>query len=360
MEEYEQLLHEIKKLSNKYKRDKQFNAFTTFGVNEKENMHSRFIAMLLNPNGDHNFGNRFLELFLKQLEINNFNSSGLKVECEKDAKGRRIDIAIWNPTHFLLIENKLWASDQDNQLRDYYNFALKNAKSEDNVFIIYLTPYGAMPSEISFSTGITPEGHRELPKDKVICISYEKHILQWLEACIDSINASDNIRLKISLEMYVELIRNVINRDKYMTEIINSLINSPSNMKLAIDIVKAFQGKNFLSSIDSREFIQKHISDTIYRHLEPKLDYDREPAGDTFLSFTLEIVNENPNIKNTKIGDICFDGVHIYGQKTNGEEIKENQIVCNDINDINLYNLLTNNIVEIDKWLESIVSELIK
>jgi hypothetical protein len=349
MEEYEQLLHEIKKLSNKYKRDKQFNAFTTFGVNEKENMHSRFIAMLLNPKGDHKCDDRFLDLFLKQLEINNFNLDGLKVECEKDAKGRRIDIAIWNPTHFLLIENKLWASDQDNQLRDYYNFAIKNTKNNDNVFIIYLTPYGAMPSEISFSTGIKPEGDNDLPKDKVICISYEKHILQWLEACIDSINASDNIRLKISLEMYVELIRKVIKRDKYMTEILKHILESTSNLEIAIDIVNAFKYKNFLLDDYFGKIIVQQILSEAYNHDCEVVD-DSDGPWIVGKWYSIELIN-NGVLK----GTICFDGASIYAKKNSQNQILFNEILCTNLSDSNLINLILQNKEGVRKWMNEIV-----
>ncbi|GEM_PF-4461201 len=359
MEEYEKLFKEISNLKEKHKKEDLFNGFMSFGVGADETKHSKFIGNLLNPKGSHKQGDKFLNLFLKHLEITDFNFDGLNVECEKYADGRYIDIAIWNKTQFIVIENKFWASDQDNQLRDYYNFALTHTKNKfENVFMLYLTPYGRQPFDNSFSVGLLPEGIKVLPREKVKCISYEKHVLEWLEACIDSFDANDIIRLNIILEMYIELIRNVINRDKYMEEIMSKFLSNSENMKLAIDIVMSFQQRNFLGSVDTREFILKQIDAAIYRHNDPKLDFDQDPDND-ILYFTLEIVNENPSIENTKIGDICFSGVHIYGQKLNGEEVKDNQIVCNDINDINLYSILTNNIDGIDKWLKSIVNELL-
>ena len=356
MEEFEKLFKEISKLKEIHKKEELFNGFMSFGVGADETKHSRFIANLLNPKGSHKQGDKFLNLFLKHLEITDFNLDGLKVECEKDAKGRRMDIALWNKTHFMVIENKFWAADQDNQLRDYNNSALKHLKNpEDKVLMLYLTPYGRQPFGNSFSVGLLPEGIKELTKEKVKCISYEKHILNWLESCLENFEASENIRLKINIEMYVELIRNVINRDKYMEEIMNKLLSNSENMKLAIDIAKSFQQRNFLGSADTREFILSQIDAAIYRYNEPKLDYDCEQDND-FLAFTLELKNEK-----IKIGDICFDGVHIYGKKLNGSdrEIKKYQIICNDINDTNLYSILINNIDGIDKWLISIVNEFL-
>ena len=352
MVELNKLFLEINIIKEKHKREDFFNAFMSFGIGADETKHSRFIGMLLNPKGSHKQGETFLKLFKEQIvELEKFELRNSLVDCEKlTFDNRRIDIGIENDNQMLIIENKFKAQDQPRQLIDYHIYGKTKKNGEKNIFMIYLTRYGSQP---------TKESLGELDNKNVICISYEKHILQWLEACIDSINASDNISLKISLEMYVELIRNVINRDKYMTEIMNKLLSNSENMKLAIDIAKSFQQRNFLDSVDTREFILDQIDAAIYRHSDPKLDFDRDPDKD-ILFFTLEIDNENTSLENTKIGDICFSGVHIYGQKINGEEIKANQIVCNDINDINLYNLLTNNTVEIDKWLESIVSELLK
>jgi hypothetical protein len=137
-------------ISEKCKRKEPFNAFLSFGVNSQEVMHSKFIAMLLNPKGVHKHADKFLKLFLNQLQIDGFDYNGATVKCEKIANGRRrIDIAIWNHTQFLVIENKLGANDRDNQLRDYYNFALAEKKSDENVFVIYLTKYGISPSNNS-------------------------------------------------------------------------------------------------------------------------------------------------------------------------------------------------------------------
>ena len=354
--EVDVFLVEIQKLSNKHKREKTFNALTTFGVNDKETMHTRFLAMLLNPKGEHNFGDRFLELFLKQPDIDEqicikSEFKDINVKCEKTADGRYIDIALWNKIQFIVIENKFWAGDQDNQLRDYYNFALKHSKSEvENVLMLYLTPYGRKPTENSYLVGVLPDYLKALPKEKVICISYQKHILDWLEACINSFNSSDNIRLKISLEMYVELIRNVINRDKYMEEIMSKLLSNPENMKLAIDIVKVFQGREFLKDRDSRKIIINRIEKIAKEHFE--LDF---PDGDdeTELWYLL-CLKKNATIK----GYLCFTDTHIYGKDINEVLHFKYQIAGNDINDINLYNILINDTKEIDKWLVDIVNDL--
>ena len=343
--EIDEFLAEIRKLGDIHKRDKTFNAFTILGVNEKEIMHARFIAMLLNPKGEHNCGDRFLKLFLEQLskdtqfsvksELNDF-----KVECEKRTdKGLWIDIALWNKTQFIVIENKVWVSDQDNQLRDYYNFALMHSKNEvENVLMLYLTPYGSNPSKNSFLVGELPDGFKGLPKKKVICISYQKHILNWLVACMDSYNVCGyDLRVETSLQMYEELIRKVINRNEYMNSIYDHLIeNNEEKLSYAIDIINALQRRNFMS--DSNKVLFQN------RILAVADDYD--PYFDS---------SDNSIVLNYEGETLCsiyFDGSEIY---INDGAYNELTIDTMMIVDKRLQSLLTNNVEGMLDWINQIV-----
>ena len=339
MEEFEKLFTEINNLKEKHKEDDLFNGFVSFGIGANETKHSRFIGMLLNPKGSHKQKDKFLRLFLKQLEITDFAFENINIECEKQAKRRRIDIAIWNKTHFIVIENKFWARDQNNQLRDYYNFALNCSKNiEENVLILYLTPYGSKPSMNSYSIGELADSLNPLQNDKVICISYQKHILNWLEVCIDSLNSSDNIRLKTSLEMYVELIRNIINRDKYMIEIMNNLKSNSQNMELAIDIVKSFQGVNFL---DDEYFGQSIVDQIIKLANNYGCEVNDEADGVWVCGKSWYIIELNKN--NNIVGTICFDSGQIYAEKNMNKRECFNIFSCNDINNTTLRSLLIKN-----------------
>lgn len=191
MEKYDQLLEEIQLLSEKCKKREPFNAFLSIGVRSQEVMHSKFIALLLNPEGEHKHKNEFLNRFLKQIEVSDFNTSKTKVKCEKNASGRRIDIVIENPTQIIIIENKVWAIDQENQLFDYYKYGIETGKE---VFMIYLTPYGHDPSNRSMGDGVF----------NIQCISYESDIIPWIKSCASTVFQDE--RLYMSLKMYEELI----------------------------------------------------------------------------------------------------------------------------------------------------------
>lgn len=347
MNDYEDFFEEIKALKEKCKREETFNAFQLLGVNEKETMHSRFIGMLLDPKGKHNQGDKFLQLFLQQivdektnqLIISDFKTEGASVLLERSANSRRIDISIENTktNHFIIIENKIWAGDQDRQLVDYYNWA----KVGRTVYMIYLTPYGKKPSDISLGNG-------ELLEKEVICISYEKHILNWLEGCVKDLQTN---RLRTSLEMYEELIRTVINRDKYMETIIEELKNKPKQMELAIDIVKAFQGRDFLEIPEFKERFIEQIEGILKNYFD---DVELSDSKENWSQLTFEDAGDEK-------GSICFDGAHIYGKGPgeNGKMIDENQIVCNDLNNQYLVDLLTNNQDGIKKWIEITLDKLI-
>ena len=50
----------------KRKRGENFNIFNVLGLSTSEvRLHSAFLAELLNPNGDHGLGDKFLDAFLK-------------------------------------------------------------------------------------------------------------------------------------------------------------------------------------------------------------------------------------------------------------------------------------------------------
>lgn len=161
---------------------------------------SRFIALLLEPNGVHGQGKVFLEKFVETLNkclkekgvgslMKNVSEIGnAKVETEHSTdKGRRIDIFIDLPNFVIGIENKIRAGDQKDQLKDYNEY-LKNKRK--SYLLIFLTCDGREPSEWSI-----PKSKRtELEKaGKLIILSYEKFLLPWLKECLKECEA-DKVR----------------------------------------------------------------------------------------------------------------------------------------------------------------------
>jgi hypothetical protein len=144
----------------------KFSPFQYIWLNE--NMSSRIIADLLNPAGTHGQGRFFLDKFLELCELGNdffSREEEISVECEAMTYSitnslRRIDILLTCPGHALAIENKIWASDQREQLLDYLHHLKRTTQ---NVFrLVYLAPAG-----------------RSLPEDNLAKFQGTFHVVKW-------------------------------------------------------------------------------------------------------------------------------------------------------------------------------------
>lgn len=103
--------------AEKEKSGKCFNLFDALGLKRSEKVHSAFIAELLNPNGQHGFGDTFLRAFIKSVDCLrdwNFNVCNAKVKTEhyigpinlKYTQGGIVDILIQSQDKAIIIENK--------------------------------------------------------------------------------------------------------------------------------------------------------------------------------------------------------------------------------------------------------------
>lgn len=239
IENIQQLMTRINEISNKYEEISKvsgdnFNVFRVIELTSDEvRLHSKFLAELLNPKGSHGQGSKFLDLFIQQFDIKNVDSETSKVSVEESignkttTTGGRIDILIEDTNkHTIIIENKIYASDQENQLLRYYNY------SRDNIF--YLNLDGSDPSENSY---------QDLEKDKHFkIISYEYDILNWLENC-----KKESVSLPLLREgiaHYINLIKHLTGQSNNTTmdkEIID-LLATPQNIKTAIKIENSIKG----------------------------------------------------------------------------------------------------------------------
>ena len=182
-------------------RGERFNIFSTLGVAHYEVTHSAIIACFLNPKESHGQGDKFLRLFLDTIgdSIIN-NTSQATVYTEYSTTDGRIDILIEedNQTHGIIIENKIYAGDQPEQLNRYGKFA-QSKYHNDNYSIYYLTLTGTDASEDS-------------AKDiSYKCISYSKDILDWLEKCIKE--SAVNPLIRETLIQYRNHIKQLTNQD---------------------------------------------------------------------------------------------------------------------------------------------------
>lgn len=144
-------------LSIKKEMDKKLSSdFSTFDyINNLELGLSNVIAMMLDENGEHGQGEVFLEIFLDFLEKGEENTkiidrNNFVVEKESSTQDlRRIDILLRNKTTAIIIENKPYADDQEDQIPDYIKDCKQKGFEIENIYTIYLTSDGKMPQYIS-------------------------------------------------------------------------------------------------------------------------------------------------------------------------------------------------------------------
>ena len=225
----------IKQLS-----DENFNIFRICGVNHYENTHSSILVELLSNNFSHNFENRFLEAFIETLKkdkiIENdyhFILSNVQVFREHQTPFGRIDIFIKNDSQCIIIENKIYADDQYEQLKRYDAYAKK--QFGENYVLLYLTLWGDEAAEHS-GKGINYKQ-----------ISYDCLIANWLERCIE-ISARNSI-IRETLIQYINHIKYLTNNNtsKIMDEEVIELLSRTENVEATFTIGENLDNvKNYL------------------------------------------------------------------------------------------------------------------
>lgn len=232
MNEIQSLFDKIYLLNQDYKRQEDekgesYNLFKVIDMTSNEtSVHSAFLADLLNPKGLHHMGDTFLRLFTDEfLNGMSFSTETAVVEREKyigpvtATTGGRLDIIVTDADKkAIIIENKIYASDQENQLIRYHNYAEKNT-SEHKLF--YLSLDGTVHDEDKTAK----HDNKELIEEEhYFTISYESDILKWLEQCREKVVDKPLIREGIS--HYINLIKHLTNQtiSKEMEKDLKNLI----------------------------------------------------------------------------------------------------------------------------------------
>lgn len=239
------LMIEVGHIANHYREIEKitgegFNVFNIIELQISEvRLHSAILTDLLNPSGSHGQGDLFLKIFVKRHGITNFDTKSAIAEYEKNTgflnsdytKGGRIDILVTDKYRkHIIVENKIFAGDQKNQLLRYYNF-------DQNAHLFFLTLFGTKPSDYSTNNAIS--------EDQYKIISYSYDIIGWLEECK---------REAVSLPIIRETVVQYINLLKHLT-------NQSAGQKMKVEIKKVIA--NNLDYIDSIELCTQVVQSTI-------------------------------------------------------------------------------------------------
>lgn len=197
------LLNEISKCGgNSCSDSDKYNIFEVLGVEYKEVIMCRFIGNLLEPKGKHGLGTEPLRLFIRNVLHDedfggNLEEAIITLEDSTD-NGRRVDIVIYLKDKIYPIEVKIWAGDQNEQLKDYYKFYFGDSKDAQ---IYYLTPNKHSPSDKSKG-----EGEDSLKDEQIVCISFTEDIKNWLDEVLNIEGVSETESIKFVIRNFKEVI----------------------------------------------------------------------------------------------------------------------------------------------------------
>ena len=257
----------------------RFNIFRICGVNHYENTHSSILAEFLTPQGSHSLKNQFLDAFLetigKSFILKDFDTTNATVHTEYVTDNGRIDILIKDHNkNAIIIENKIYACDQHEQLKRYDSFAKKHF---EHYQIYYLTLFGSEASEQSAGNVIYHT------------ISYAETIIQWLDECI---------ALAVRLPLVRETLIQYSNHIKQLTD------QDMSN-KNEEEITSLLAKFHDLKAIQSIYFSYPKIFDQIAKdYFNPKmeeyakekeLEYHYENSDEYHINFYLRKKNWKEN-----------------------------------------------------------------
>ena len=205
----------------KKKYDKQlaldFSLFNFFSIGE--NKVSQVLAYFLDEKQNHGQGNLFLNKFVETFHNTQVDVKSSINICEKIiSEKRRIDIYIEINGLIIAIENKIWADDQPNQLKDYSTYL--EQKSKGNYLLLYLTPYGAEPTTKSIDDDIK---NKLIKQEKFKIISYKNDILNLINNWIIICEAENVTHFLKEFKKYLEikfLGKNTLNMSKDLRTII--------------------------------------------------------------------------------------------------------------------------------------------
>lgn len=270
-------------------------------LDDEVNMHSGFLYALLNPYGEHYQDDLFLKLFVKSIGLQEWFGSTSGAEVYKEYGS--IDIYITNNNKHIIIENKVWARDQNEQIARYIEAIAKVDSSDrgessveyENIAVVYLAPYIKEPTQESLGKWhiqgeflIDSENHQVRFK----AISYENEIIDWLESALNEAGGINNLRMAI--ECYTDVVKRLTGK-KENTMDLQAFFNEKGNKQFLDIALELVARKN--------EVLKAHFN-AIAREIEREIE-------SRYKEYRTEVLDDEIGIsvRHSKFDDIynfCF------------------------------------------------------
>ena len=241
MEDVKKLLGGVSNIIQKiaqYERGERFNVFSLCGVNHYEVWHSKILAEFLNPHGSHGQKDLFLKLFASRFldkpekEFSDATTVSTEVTSYiKDLRIGRFDILIEDTKNkrVCIIENKIFAGEQPEQLRRYSDW-LHIERNSWETFLLFLTLDGHVSTTI-------------MDKQKYKRLAYwskdnnDNSIASWIGTCAKTIEGKQELQhLCSTLEQYKIHIENIAKGEKAMNDkIVDTIIHDMASAQAIFD-----------------------------------------------------------------------------------------------------------------------------
>lgn len=191
-------------------------------------LHSQFLGDLLNISGLHGLGVKPLKLLFEMLNVKPINDN---FNFEMHVEHKNIDLYLVNNAtkQALIIENKIYALDQEQQLLRYYNIAISEGYKD--VTIVYLTLDGHKPSHYSL------KGDCGELKHPIKTISYKNDISKFMQNLVGQ--SVQFPALRESLIQYLDIIKGLTGMSTnaiYIKELKQLLLDTH-----AVDVIAPLQ-----------------------------------------------------------------------------------------------------------------------
>ena len=283
-----------------------------------------------------NFTKLFLEFmndkFENKIDLNNINwkkaiidkEYGVKVEKEDKTTNRRIDLIIFyndnnkEKSFAVIIENKTKreTGDQDSQIKDYYDKISKNYK---NVYAIYLTPEGKLPSENS----LPEEYYKKELYGKFANIRHAE-IGYWLEGILKRqefsfLNEENN---KKNYKLLKSALIQIIDNEK-------SISGENEEGDMTKDEIKELLEKNLFKEIKTVDKAQEYVD--MFNKANELLEEHKKLIVKNrilpYLDFTRRIYNKLENkdvywlLTDTEIIDNILNNGYSHNLEVNKKEV---------------------------------------